>query len=68
MVDGVGILLLVLLVTNVASAFFTAFVATAKGYSTWSWLVAGLVFGVIALIAAAGLPIHPKLRRGARGS
>ena len=36
-------------------AVFTGYVAVEKGYSP-SWFVAGLFFGPVALIAAAGLP------------
>ena len=39
-----------------AVALYTAKVASAKGYRFGWWFVGGLVFSVVALIAAAGLP------------
>lgn len=39
----------------IASAFLTVFVAVEKGYSLW-WFPIGLFLGVLALVAAAGLP------------
>lgn len=39
----------------VATAVYTAIVASAKGYSFKSWLAGGLLFSAVALIAAAGL-------------
>tara|TARA_B100000212_G_C26926163_1_gene344130 strand:- start:9 stop:509 length:501 start_codon:yes stop_codon:yes gene_type:complete len=54
-------LLLVLLIVWIASAFFCASVANAKGYSYTSWFIAGFFFGFIALISVAGLP-DKKLR------
>ena len=36
--------------------FYTSAVAWEKGHSGKSWFLGGLVFGPIALIAAAGLP------------
>ena len=42
--------------------FLAASVASEKGYSYASWFIAGLLFSVLALIAAAGLP-DKKLRR-----
>ena len=46
----------VLLVGWIASAFFCASVASEKGYSGTSWGIAGFLFGFFALIAVAGLP------------
>ena len=43
-----------------AAAFYTATVASAKGYSFGWWLIGGLVFSLVALIAAAGLPERRK--------
>ena len=48
------VFILPLLITWIASAFFCASVAEAKGYSSSSWLFAGFFFGFIALIAVAG--------------
>ena len=39
-----------------SAACFTATVAKAKGYDTASWFFGGLLFGLIALITAAGMP------------
>ncbi len=39
-----------------AVAFYTATVAAAKGYRFGWWLIGGLAFSLVALIAAAGLP------------
>ena len=39
-----------------ASAFFTAAVAQAKGHNGTMWFLGGLGFGLIALIAACGMP------------
>ncbi len=36
--------------------FFTAKVAKLKGYDTGSWLLAGIVFNIFALLASVGLP------------
>ena len=55
-------LILVLLVGWIASAFFCAEVADEKGYSGTSWGIAGFIFGFFALIAVAGLP-DKKLRK-----
>lgn len=44
------------------SAVFCAVLASEKGYGVFGWFVLGLLFGTIALIAAAGLP--DKLARG----
>ena len=42
--------------------FLAASIASEKGYSYASWFIAGLLFSVLALITAAGLP-DKKLRR-----
>ena len=55
-------LIIVLLVGWIASAFFCAQVADEKGYSGIGWGFAGFIFGFCALIAVAGLPDR-KLRR-----
>ena len=55
-------LIIVLLVGWIASAFFCAQVADEKGYSGIGWGFAGFIFGFFALIAVAGLPDR-KLRR-----
>ena len=55
-------LVFVLLIGWIASAFFCASVASEKGYSGASWGIAGFLFGFFALIAVAGLP-DKKLRK-----
>ena len=52
----------VLLVGWIASAFFCASVASEKGYNGTAWAFGGFLFGIIALIAVAGLP-DKKLRK-----
>jgi hypothetical protein len=47
----------VLAASWLACAFFTARVASAKGYDGETWGFLGLLFGVMALVAAAGLPV-----------
>ena len=44
----------------IAVAFYTATVASAKGYRFGWWLIGGLTFSLVALIAAAGLPDRRK--------
>ena len=55
-------IIFVLLIGWIASAFFCAQVADEKGYSGASWGIAGFLFGFVALIAVAGLP-DKKLRK-----
>ena len=55
-------LIFVLLIGWIASAFFCAQVADEKGYSGIAWGFAGFIFGFFALVAVAGLPDR-KLRR-----
>ena len=55
-------IIFVLLIGWIASAFFCAQVADEKGYSGTSWGIAGFLFGFFALIAVAGLP-DKKLRK-----
>jgi len=40
----------------IATPWYTAVVAGDKGYSFRLWFIGGLVFSLVALIAAAGLP------------
>lgn len=49
-----GFLLLLLVV--VTSAAYSGAVASSKGHSGMSWTFGGLLFGPLALVAAAGLP------------
>ena len=55
-------IIFILLIGWIASAFFCASVAIEKGYSGTSWGIAGFLFGFFALIAVAGLP-DKKLRK-----
>ena len=55
-------IIFVLLIGWIASAFFCAQVADEKGYSGTAWGIAGFLFGFFALIAVAGLP-DKKLRK-----
>ena len=52
----------VVIVVWLSSAIFCAILANDKGYSNVAWFFGGLVFGLFALIAAAGLP-DKKLRK-----
>ena len=38
-----------------------AYLAEQKGYSTGAWFFVGLLFGVLGLIACAGLPVVEEL-------
>lgn len=53
-VAGVG--LLVLVAFWIATAVLSGIVATAKGANGGAWFAAGLLFGPLGLLAAAGLP------------
>ena len=59
---NIFLFILPLLITWIASAFFCASVAQAKGYKYSSWFIAGFFFGFFGLIASAGLP-DKKLRK-----
>lgn len=55
--DNIFIFLFMLFVLQaIASAILAMVVASEKGYSSITWFIFGLVFGVLGLIAAAGLP------------
>ncbi len=43
-----------------AVGFYTATVASAKGYRFGWWWIGGLAFSVVALVAAAGMPDRRK--------
>jgi hypothetical protein len=47
---------------QISSAAFCSTVAAAKGYGGTAWFFGGLFFGIVALIAAAGLPMKPDLQ------
>jgi hypothetical protein len=49
----IGIIALVYLF---ASALFCQSVAIKKGFNGWLWALGGFFFGIMALIAVAGLP------------
>lgn len=49
--------------SNLVTAAFAAYVADEKGRSIISWVVLTLVFGLIALIALAGIPVIPEEKR-----
>ena len=53
---------IVLLIVWISAGFYSGEVAHQKGYSGAAWVIGGLLFGFIALIAAAGLPDR-KLRK-----
>jgi len=44
----------------VGQALFVGKVAQEKGYGFWGWFIGGLLFPLVALIAAAGLPDRAK--------
>ena len=46
---------LLLLIAAIPCGFFASEVASGKGYSGTSWFIAGVLFGPLGLIAAAGL-------------
>ena len=54
-----ALILLWIVAAWMAVAFYTATVASAMGYRYGRWLIGGLVFSLVALIAAAGLPESP---------
>ena len=56
------VILAVLFIIQLASGFYCGVVADAKGYDGTVWGLGGLFFGLIALIAVAGLP-DKKLRK-----
>ena len=49
-------LLLLIAASHLASAFLAATIARQKARNSRMWFVAGLLFGLLGLIAAAGLP------------
>lgn len=51
----------ILTVLAIGCGGFSAYIAGEKGYSAGAWFFAGLLFNIIALIAAAGLPMKPSL-------
>lgn len=53
-------LLIIWFMQAVVCAGFVSTVAEAKGLRAGSWAVSGLLFGVIALIAVAGMPVRER--------
>ena len=49
-----------LIVLWLASAIFCAWLAEVKGRDGFWWILWGLLFGIVALIAIAGAPLAPK--------
>ena len=49
-------LLLIVLISHLVSAGLSKTIAGQKARNSWRWFVAGLLFGPLGLIAAAGLP------------
>lgn len=49
-----------LIVLWLASAIFCAWLAEVKGRDGYLWILGGLLFGIVALIAIAGAPSVPK--------
>lgn len=60
LLSGLALPVLWLFVSWIATAFYTAHVASHKGHSYGLWFIGGLLFSLIALIAAAGLPDRSK--------
>jgi hypothetical protein len=50
------IIITVLFIQGMVCAFLCTFIAEEKHYSPGKWFALGFFFGVLALIAAAGLP------------
>jgi hypothetical protein len=44
-------------VFGIVFGLFTMTVASKKGYSSGAWFLGGFIFNIVALIAAAGLPL-----------
>jgi hypothetical protein len=49
-------IVIIVIIQAVACSVFSQKLAEEKGYSMRLWFLGGLVFGIIGLIAAAGLP------------
>ncbi len=54
--SSIGSLFLFTFVFGLPCGFLTASLANDKGYSPWRWFAGGLLFNILGLIAAAGLP------------
>ena len=55
-------LIALFLLINVAFGLIAARDAGVKGYTRWPWVIGGFLFGVLAVIVAAVLPLHARLR------
>lgn len=45
-----------LAISQIVAGLFSAYVASEKRRNGWVWLLAGLIFGLFALVAVAGVP------------
>jgi len=55
------IIIITLIIIAFISAVLSSIIADKKGYSSSAWFFCGLIFGILGLIAAAGLPRNPDL-------
>lgn len=58
--DGIVIVLLAWLISWLAFAVFTGWIATQKGRSGCGWFLLGAIFGIFALI---GIAIVPSVKK-----
>jgi hypothetical protein len=58
--DTVGQFVVAVAVIGVVFGAYTGVVAQEKGYSGGAWFAGGFFFSIVALIAAAGLPMKKK--------
>ena len=54
--SSIGSLFLFTFIFGVPCGLLCASLANNKGYSPWRWFAAGVLFNILGLIAAAGLP------------
>ncbi len=54
--SSIGSLFLFTFVFGLPCGLFCASLASNKGYSPWRWFAGGVLFNILGLIAAAGLP------------
>lgn len=50
--------ILIVALAWIVAACFTVTVARAKGYDAGTWLLGGLAFGFLALVAVCGMPLR----------
>jgi hypothetical protein len=61
---GIGIILVPIIIVQVACGAFCSGIMKAKQYhNNGDWFFWGLLFGIIALIAAAGMPVKKDIDR-----